>query len=490
MRKGDYLEDLIPGRRFYDCVLAIRSQPKFYEANGKKRAVLNLSDSTGIRPAVRWDVTEAEIAALCSADVISISGTISGPDSEYPNQITILSLTGVTLAPEDHAHFCEPLAPEHEETLLRFQRLRARVGEPRLVELLARVFDDERFWPKFETAVAAGVHHHAFPGGLLLHTVEVGEMARAACQILPFLRHDLIVTAALLHDIGKVYEMEHGLRAGEYTTSGNLIGHVHDGAFRVQEAIKHIRSFPAGLRNALIHLMLSHHETAEWGSPKAPALPEAVVLAQCDQISAHATEWHTAKANARAGEKSVLKSDGRRICVEDLDLDTLDLSGLPDPISEEVSTLSLRDLTADDFASLPDNFAALPLRGLVAAGDADTTADTAASDDHIVVALPAAGADYLVRVTGDSMVDAGIRPGDLAYVRSRQTANSGDIVIAHLAGSGELIKRYEWTPKGEFLCSENAERKTEPAYHPIPITADTVRIQGIVTRIERDLARR
>ena len=485
MTKGKYIADLVSTDPIYDCVFAVKNH-SFPESNGKKRAVLTLSDRTGDRPAVRWDVTEAEADLIKASRLIVICGEISPPASKYPNQITISKVRAHVEAPGDHVHFVVPPPDDQETTLRRFADLRDRIGNRHLVALLHRFFDREDYRADFQTAVAAGSHHHAFRGGLLRHTVEVAELCRKSCEVLPFLRHDLIVTAALLHDTGKVTEMDQGFRAGTFTANGALIGHIHGGAFEVMQYVRQDESFPAGLAEALVHLILSHHEQAEWGSPKTPALPEATVLAQCDQISAHATEfWDTIVQNRDSGQVSVKRGD-RYICVADLGLDTLDLRGLDAPVSAEADGLSLASLPAItiDRTGLEGDLVRLPVRGLVAAGDGERSSEFPLdTGEELTVVLPSGGADYLVDVVGESMIEAGILPGDRAFVRHQETAASGDIVVAYVPSSGNVIKRFVTTPKGIFLKSENPDAG---AYPPIPFTLETL-IQGVVTRVERDL---
>jgi 3'-5' exoribonuclease len=488
VEKGKYIEELKATEPFNDCVFAVK-HPAFPEKDGKRRATFTLFDRTGTRKAVRWNVTDDEKALLETADVLFVSGRISGPTGQYPHQITVEAIDGCPLDIADHEHFAAPAPDDHEEFVLRFDALRGRIGNVYLAGLLAHFFDSDKFRPKFDTAVAARGHHHAFRGGLLQHTVEVAELCRAACETLPFLRHDLLVTAGLLHDIGKVYEMEHGLKAGDYTPKGTLIGHIHDGAFRVQSAAQKIEGFPTGLRDALVHTLLAHHERPEWGSAKTPALAEAIVLAQCDQISAHATEaWNSCESARGTGQVSVRSGD-RIFCVADLGLDALDLAGLDAPVTRESDALTLRSLpTPKDHLLVPAGATALlSLRGLVAAGDGERSAEfPVETGEDITVTIPPGGADYLVRVEGESMIEAGILPGDLAFVRHQETARSGEIVVALVPGRGNVIKRFGLTADGPALLSENPDRE---AYPPLPVTVET-RIQGLVTRIERDLIRR
>jgi SOS-response transcriptional repressor LexA len=308
-------------------------------------------------------------------------------------------------------------------------------------------------------------------------------------RVYPSLRHDLLVTGALLHDSGKLFEMDQEWRAGDYTAIGLLEGHIASGTFFIGSQMNKIPAFPPGLAQALRHLILSHHDRPEWGAAVTPALPEAVVLAKCDQISAQTTLYLDVIDKAVPGETGIRRGD-HHILVADLGLDSLDLSGFPEngPLPETVSgSLSLQDLTRSQQATVDTNFVLLPLRGLAAAGDGERSSEEpVAVGEPVAALLPPGGADYLIQVVGDSMIGAGIHEGDRAYVRHQETANSGDTVIAFVPGSGLVIKRFGVTSEGSFLFSENPDSRSYP---PIPVVEGT-RIQGIVTRVERDLVRR
>jgi SOS-response transcriptional repressor LexA len=214
-----------------------------------------------------------------------------------------------------------------------------------------------------------------------------------------------------------------------------------------------------------------------------------VVLAKCDQISAQTTLYLESAANAAPGEVEVRRGD-HKICVADLGLAELDLSGFSEAsrLEENVADkLRLDDLPGLRNTPADTAFALLPLRGLVAAGDGERSSEEPVEmGDSIATILPPGGADYLTQVVGDSMIGAGIHEGDRAYVRHQETASPGDTVIAFVPGSGLVIKRFGVTSEGSFLFSDNPDTD---AYPPIPIIEGT-RIQGIVTRVERDLVRR
>jgi 3'-5' exoribonuclease len=134
-------------------------------------------------------------------------------------------------------------------------------------------------------APAAKIMHHAYLGGLLEHTVSVTRLLGRICEHYPRLDRDLLVTGAILHDIGKLEEFSYDLQL-DYTDAGRLLGHVVLGVQRVQEKISKIKGFPSDLSLALQHLIISHHGEYDFGSPKRPKILEAFALHYADDLDA------------------------------------------------------------------------------------------------------------------------------------------------------------------------------------------------------------
>jgi len=147
--------------------------------------------------------------------------------------------------------------------------------------------------------------HHAFRGGLLNHSVEVATLCSSAAATLTSVNRDLLVTGALLHDLGKIDEIDHGLHKGEYTRSGNLVGHVVSGMYRVRHAMDAIDGFPPTLKDDVCHLILSHHGSHEYGAARLPSTPEAVILACCDVMSARVYQLNDPKQRVRDNKLSL-----------------------------------------------------------------------------------------------------------------------------------------------------------------------------------------
>ena len=155
-----------------------------------------------------------------------------------------------------------------------------------LKQLLQAFFvEDEKFIKKFRRSSAAKTMHHGFVGGLLEHSLSVAKMCDYLCGCYPLLKRDLLITAALFHDIGKVKEISL-FPENDYTDDGQLLGHIVMGCEMLTEKIREIPDFPPVLASELKHCILAHHGEYEYGSPKKPALFEAVALNMADNTDA------------------------------------------------------------------------------------------------------------------------------------------------------------------------------------------------------------
>ena len=155
-----------------------------------------------------------------------------------------------------------------------------------LKDLLESVFiNDKQTAKAFSEHSAAKQIHHAFRGGLLEHTLSVTKNCMAFADNYTMLNRDVLLTAAMLHDIGKLVELS-DLPENDYTDEGQLLGHIYMGAEFVGKRIDNIPDFPKKLRNEIIHCILAHHGKLEYGSPKNPALAEAIALNMADDLDA------------------------------------------------------------------------------------------------------------------------------------------------------------------------------------------------------------
>ncbi len=172
-----------------------------------------------------------------------------------------------------------------------------------LRQLLVAIFGDKEFAARFKKHSAAKRVHHGFMGGLLEHTLSVTKLCDFYCSMYPDLNRDLLITAALCHDIGKIQELS-DFPENDYTDGGQLIGHIVIGTMMIHEKIQKINGFPDKLARELEHCILSHHGELEFGSPKKPALMEAVALNFADNTDAKLESFKEAleEENGQTGE--------------------------------------------------------------------------------------------------------------------------------------------------------------------------------------------
>jgi 3'-5' exoribonuclease len=474
MANGLSIAELLPGVSFEDCVYLRKNTEVKTAKNGEAYLLLTLADSSGQNTGKKFQATEHEITVISQSRFLSVSGSVE-KEGQFKGSVSIKKLTAVE-QPENVADFLSPFSEHHGDHQKRFCVLLKSIQEPNLSALLRDIFDAKKeTWEQFKSASAAKFRHHAYRGGLIEHTMEVAELCDKACLVLTHLRRDFLVTGALLHDIGKLDEMEHGLSAGEFTECGTLVGHTVSGAMRIAAVADGLPNFPLNLKSGLVHMLLSHHGRIDFGAARTPACAEAWVLHECDNMSAKSHEYqHISSANITPGLFSV-KSQGEYYFIGDLGLQTL-----PEVIREPTAAYVTQPREIPTFHTTK-----LRIRGLVAAGAPEQGNDEAEEMREVV--LPACGADFLVRVTGDSMADEGIREHDVLFVKEIESPRNGDIVVAHVGATGEVVKRYRSNSVGgvdtgaQWLESENSSRN----YPDIPVDGET-RIRGKVVGLLRD----
>lgn len=168
---------------------------------------------------------------------------------------------------------------------LHLLKLADTVQEPHLKQLLDSFFGDKEFMEAFAQTTASIQLHSAGVGGLIFHTIHVGETCLKICELHPELDKDLVMTGALLHDIGKVQSFRVTSNIS-LTEVGNLLGHVVLGDQELVARIARIEGFPELLKSKLRHILLSHHGKKEWGSPVEPMFPEALAVHEADDLDA------------------------------------------------------------------------------------------------------------------------------------------------------------------------------------------------------------
>jgi 3'-5' exoribonuclease len=248
---------------------------------------LTLSDKTGTIEARMWEEIASAVATCSEGCYVKVHGQVS----KYPRnsdgkwQIT---LTKMRLAAESEVDAADFVPTTQFDIGEMWAELRGYVGEFKNAELRRLVFaflDDEEIGAAYRAAPAAKVLHHAWIGGLLEHVVALVRVCRATAPFYPEVDRDLLVTGAILHDIGKTRELYWGTTFG-YTLEGQMIGHISIAQGMLREKVAGLAGFPDKLRVLVEHMILSHHGRYEFGSPKLPMTPEAVLLSALDDVEA------------------------------------------------------------------------------------------------------------------------------------------------------------------------------------------------------------
>ena len=277
-----YIEEYKEGNKFNGIYLCKNKQILKTKA-GKTYYSLILQDKTGVIDAKIWELNNG-IADFNSMDFVMVDGMVTS--FQGARQVNISRLRRAQEGEYDPAEYIPSSKYDIEQMYQELTDIIASIGEPHLRRLTESYYiEDTDFVKEFKVHSAAKAVHHGFVGGLLQHTLAVTKMCDYMAANYPVLDRDLLVTAAIFHDIGKVYELS-SFPSNEYTDDGQLLGHIFIGAELIGKRIQEIEGFPAVLAAELRHCILAHHGELEYGSPKKPALAEAMALFFADHADA------------------------------------------------------------------------------------------------------------------------------------------------------------------------------------------------------------
>lgn len=278
-----FIETLREGERINDVYLCKYKQSAVTK-NGKPYENVILQDKTGTIDAKIWDPNSMGIDDFEMMDYIAVMGDVSSFQGML--QVSIKRVNKVREGEYDPANYLPVSEYDIEEMYQELLTFVNCIKNPYLSKVAKHFFvEDTDFVKRFKFSSAAKSVHHGFVGGLLEHTLSVVKLCQFYVKQYPILNEDLLYTAALCHDIGKVYELS-SFPLNDYTDDGQLLGHIVMGCEMVGEQIRAIDGFPKKLGNELKHCILAHHGELEFGSPKKPALVEAMALNFADNTDA------------------------------------------------------------------------------------------------------------------------------------------------------------------------------------------------------------
>jgi len=278
--KSPYVKDLEPNK-VATAFFLVHSKEVRQKKSGEPYLTLILGDRTGDLEAKMWDNVAPVLEAFERDDFVKAKGLLQIFHNKP--QFTIHKMRRLADSEVDFSDFFPASKRDAGEMWNELRGIVARLGNPHLKSLLEALLDDEEIAPRYRRAPAAKQIHHAFLGGLIEHVLSLCALAKVTAAHYPIVDLDLLLTGVILHDIGKIYEL-HYERGFSYSSEGQLLGHIHIGLRLVNDKLRGLPDFPGPLRALVEHMILSHHGQLEFGSPKVPQFPEALLLHYLDDM--------------------------------------------------------------------------------------------------------------------------------------------------------------------------------------------------------------
>lgn len=278
-----YIKDYKDGDRVFDIYFC-KFKSSAVTKNGKSYDNVIIQDKTGTLDAKIWDPNNVGIADFEAMDYIEVYGEVTSFNGAL--QVNVKRVRRCEEGEYDESEYMPVSEKNQDEMYAELLKIIDSIQNTYLRTLLKKFFaEDEAFAARFRKASAAKSVHHGFIGGLLEHTLGVTKLCEYYCTAYPILNRDLLLTAAICHDIGKTREIS-AFPVNDYTDEGQLLGHIVMGSEMIGQKAAEIDGFPPMLEMELKHCILAHHGEYEYGSPKKPALIEALALNYADDTDA------------------------------------------------------------------------------------------------------------------------------------------------------------------------------------------------------------
>jgi 3'-5' exoribonuclease len=248
---------------------------------GDPYLALTLGDRSGQIEAKMWDNVDDVLNAFEQDDYLKIKGLINKYKQRF--QLTIHKLRKLGDSEIEFADYLPKTAKDIDELWRTLTGFISTFENPHLKSLVHAFMDDPEIAVAYRNAPAAKTLHHAYIGGLLDHVVSLFRSCDLICRNYAQVNRDLLLTGAFLHDIGKIHELTYN-RSFSYTTKGQLLGHMVIELDMLRDKLALVPGFPEELKTMIEHLIISHHGQYEFGSPKLPMFPEALILHYLDDL--------------------------------------------------------------------------------------------------------------------------------------------------------------------------------------------------------------
>jgi 3'-5' exoribonuclease len=277
-----FINNFIPGQEIEEEVLFVEEKVLKTARNGRPYIDLNLKDKTGNISSKIWDRVEDLDPSFAKGDFVIVRGAVEVYQDKL--QLKVLSLDKTDAEQVNLDDFVDSIPAEHIEAyFLRIAKCVDDMENPYLKKLMKSFLDDDEFVGKFKKCPGAKSVHHAAVGGLVKHTSFMLETAKFLAHLYKVLDADLLYTGVILHDIGKMRELQVNTSIS-YSIEGEMLGHAVIGLEMVREKAAGIPDFPENLRVVVEHMLLSHHGQAEFGALRTPLFREAWMLHLIDLI--------------------------------------------------------------------------------------------------------------------------------------------------------------------------------------------------------------
>ncbi len=299
--KKTYIKDIKERDQISDLFLVSRKETGISKS-GKPYLNLKLMDSTGELEARVWEDAEALGNNFQKNDVVSIKGFAVAYQGGV--QVNVTAIKAIHENEYSIRDFLPSSQKDPKELMDELTRVISSIKDKYLNGLLTAIFKDPDVRERFSLAPAAKSMHHPYLGGLLEHVISIcGLVEKVTDHYKKGVNKDLLLTGAILHDIGKIYELSYK-RSFDYTDEGRLLGHITIGVELVDRKIREVEGFPQKLEVLLKHMLLSHHGHLEFGSPKRPKTMEAIILYYLDDLDAKVAAVQSLTENDREKDSS------------------------------------------------------------------------------------------------------------------------------------------------------------------------------------------
>ena len=300
MNKQQYISNLLIGSKVDDTFIVARKQI-FKKKDGKDYCRLVLQDRTGKINAIIWTEALNQYGRFEQGDLVAVKGDVASFEDEKQININKIEKMQLDLL-SDMSDYIR--VTPHDINTLRSGLIEiiGEIRNPHLSKLLELIFDHD-FMAKFENSAAAVSFHHAYRGGLLEHTLSIARTCLFIAEHYPNINRDILLTGAVIHDVGKVYEYS-TRHIIEQTDQGKLLGHIAIGYNLVSDRIDRMEGFPQDLKMHILHILLSHHGQLEYGSPQKPKTREAFIVFHLDNMDANIAGFEALSEEAQDSDWS------------------------------------------------------------------------------------------------------------------------------------------------------------------------------------------